>query len=96
MAVAALVGVVVSLVTKPVSGEKLDRFYTLMRTPIVEGEEIDEPCTLPPDAAAPRPVLLSAGGFEIPRPSRTSVVGFLLAWLAVFALIGGFTFIVKG
>lgn len=94
MAVAVFAGVVVSLLTKPVPHEKLDRFYTLMRTPIVDGEEVDEPCTLPRNAAPPRPTLLSGGGFEIPKPSRTSVIGFFVVWGAVAALIGGFTLIV--
>ena len=92
---AMLAGVLVSLVTRPVDPKKLDRFYTLIRTPIGRGEEIEEPCTLPPDAPPPRPALFSGLGFEIPRPSRTSVIGFLVGWLCVAALIGGFVLLIQ-
>jgi len=40
-------GIVVSLLTKPVSKEKLDNYYALIRTPINPGEQPAVPCTLP-------------------------------------------------
>ena len=95
MLTAIVAGVSVSLLTRPVDSERLDRFYTLMRTPIVPGEQIEESCTLPENAGPPRPTLCSCCGFEIPRPSKTSVVGFLLCWVGVAALIGGFVLLVK-
>lgn len=92
---ATLVGIVVSLVTRPVAKEKLDRFYALTRTPIMPGEEITEPCTLPEGVEPPpRRMLLSRFGLEIPAPSRKSVVGFIAGWIAVAALIAGFVWIV--
>ena len=85
------VGIVVSLFTRPVPKEQLNRFYTLTRTPVRPGEQLEKPCRLPKDV---KPVecamLLTAGGLEIPAPSRTSVVGFILGWLAVAAIIAGF------
>jgi hypothetical protein len=91
-----LAGVVVSLLTRPVERERLDRFYALTRTPIVPGEVVLEPCTLPVGSVTPdRPMLATAFGLEIPRPSRTSLVGFLAGWAAVAALIGAFFLLVR-
>ena len=88
---AAIVGIVVSLVTKPVDAEKLTRFYLLGRTPIVPGEEQGEPCTLPASAVrAQRPLLIDYAGIEVPQPSLRSVVGFAVVWLFVAMIIGGF------
>src|SRR5262249_17810945 len=82
-------GIVVSLLTRPVAEEKLVRFFSLTRTPIVPGEVVVEPCTLPLGVEVPdRPMLATAFGLEIPRPSRTSVLGFLAGWAAVGALVG--------
>ena len=95
MVTATLAAIFVSLLSKPVAKEKLDRFYTLTRTPIVPGEQITEPCTLPEGVQPPpRRMLLSSFGLEIPMPSRTSLIGFAAGWLAVAALIGGFAWIV--
>jgi len=96
MVSATLAGIVVSLVTKRVGEEKLDRFYALTRTPIQPGERIEEPCTLPDGVEpAPRRMLLTALGLEIPAPSRVSVIGFIAGWLGVAALIGGFVLLVR-
>ena len=93
---ATLSGIVVSLVTKPVDRDRLDRFYTLTRTPIAPGERPAEPCTLPPGVRpASRRMLLTAFGLEIPMPSITSVVGFFAGWVAVGAVIGGFMWLVS-
>jgi hypothetical protein len=35
-------------------------------------------------------MLVTAFGLEIPRPSRTSMIGFLAGCLAIAALLGGF------
>lgn len=91
-----LAGVLVSLLTRPVDRDRLDRFYALIRTPIAPGEVIVEPCTLPAGVTPPdRPMLVSALGFEVPRPSRTSLLGFLAGWAAVAALIGSFFLLVR-
>ncbi len=94
--VASLVGIVVSLVTPAVDPINLDRFYRLSRTPVQNGEEVLQPCTLPEDApTVDRPMLLTAGGLEIPMPSRTSVIGFVTVWLLVGGIIGAFVWIVS-
>jgi Na+/proline symporter len=94
--VAALaVGIVVSLLTKPTAPQKLDTFYTLTRTPIVPGEVITQSCQLPAGTTpVPRKMLLTAGGLEIPVPSRTSVAGFIAGWIAIATMVGGFVWLV--
>jgi Na+/proline symporter len=91
-----IAGVIVSLLTRPADPKRLDLFYTLTRTPIEPGEVVVEPCTLP-EGVEPvdRPMLVTAFGLEIPRPSRTSVLGFLAGWAAVAGLIGGFFVLVR-
>ncbi len=88
--------VLVSFFTKPTPESDLNRYYSLTRTPITEDEIIDEPCTLPVDIEpAQRAMLFQNFGFEIPVPSKTSVLGFLAGWAAVAALIGGFVWLVN-
>jgi hypothetical protein len=90
MTLASLAGILVSVFTKPIARNRLDRFYALARTPVQQGEEIDRPCELPPGVAPDaRRMITTAFGLEIPVPSRASVVGFA-AWGAVAILIGGF------
>jgi len=97
LAVGTLLGVVVSLLTKPVDEAKLDNFYALTRTPIVPGEELGEPCTIPEGTETlPRRSLLPFAGLEVPVPSLTSVIGFVVGWVCVAALIGAFLLIAKG
>ena len=93
----AVLGIVVSLLTKPVAKDKLDNFYALTRTPIVPGEEPGEPCVIPEGTETlPRRNLLPGESLEIPVPSATSIIGFVGAWLLVAALIGGFVLIAGG
>ena len=74
-----------------VAKEKLDLFYQLTRTPVAPGEQIEQPCTLPLGTPpVDRAMITTAFGLEIPMPSRASVIGFLVAWGIVAALIGGF------
>jgi hypothetical protein len=40
-------------------------------------------------------MLFQRFGFEIPTPSKTSVLGFLAGWVAVAILIGGFVMLVN-
>lgn len=93
---ALVVGIVVSLLTKPVDPKKLDTFYALTRTPIEENEVLTEPCKLP-EGVTPvdRKMLCTAFGLEIPVPSRTSIAGFVAGWIAVGALVGGFVWLVS-
>jgi Na+/proline symporter len=90
-------GILVSLLTKPVDAEKLDRFYALVKTPTLPGEQVKQPCTLPPGTVVPdRPMLLSGFGLEVPMPSSTSLIGFAAGWVMVAALIVGFVWFVRG
>jgi len=91
-----IVGIVVSLFTKPVSKQKLDNFYALVRTPVKPGEQPDVPCTLPSDAVVPeKRNIFPNTNLEIPIPSRASVIGFLAGWGCVAAIIYSVYLIVK-
>ena len=83
-----LAGIIVSLFTKPVAKEKLDKFYALLRTPIKPGEQVPAPCTLPADAVVPeRRNIFPNSNLEIPIPSLTSVIGFFAGWGCVAVII---------
>jgi Na+/proline symporter len=82
------VGIVVSLFTRPVSEQKLERFYSLLRTPVEPDEEILESCTLPEGARpGPRRVFFPNSNLEIPIPGKRAVLGFLAGWLVVGSII---------
>jgi Na+/proline symporter len=88
--------VVVSLVTRPVSQDKLDRFYECIRTPVLTEEPETAPFTLPEGTSpAPRNVLISHPDFEIPKPTPVTIVGFFAGWIAVGALIWSFVWILN-
>ncbi len=79
-----VVSVAVSLFTKKVDPRRLDRFYACMRTPITPDEPETAAGTLPEGVEpAPRRVLFDHPDFEIPVPTRTSVVGFVVLWILV-------------
>jgi len=85
---AIVAGIAVSLFTRPEPKEKLDKFYTCLRTVVRPGEPEVEPFTLPEGTEpAPRSVLIDHPDFEIPKPSLVSIVGFLVGWAVVGALI---------
>jgi len=87
--------VVVSLLTRRVPAENLDRFYACLRTPIGPDEPETEPFTLPAGVEpAPRKTLISHPDFEIPRPTMIGIVGFGLAWLGVALLIAAVYWII--
>jgi len=89
-----LAGILVSLFTKPVSKEKLDTYYALTRTPVTPGEEVPAPCTLPKNAVVPPPrKLFPRSNLEIAIPTRTSIIGFLIAWACVAAIVVVFVLI---
>ena len=92
-----IAGIVVSLLTKPVAEAKLDNFYALVRTPVRPGEQVSATCTLPADAVVPeKRNLLPGTGLEIPVPSIVGVVGFLVGWACVAAIIFSVYLIAKG
>jgi len=97
LAAGAAAGIVVSLLTRPVPKEKLERFYALTRTPVQPGEEVPEPCTLPKGVrpAARRCITGPSSSLEIPVPTRTSVLGFLAGWALVAAIIAAFWWIAR-
>lgn len=96
LVIAVIVGVIASLVTKRPSAESLERFHGLIRTPVQAGEQLVQPCHLPEDVeVADRKVFFAGTDFEFPSPSRISTLGFILAWLAVGAMIGGFYWLVS-
>lgn len=87
--------VVVSLFTKKVPAENLERFYACLRTPIGPDEPETEPFTLPAGVEpAPRKTLISHPDFEIPRPTMIGIFGFLAAWAGVALLIGAVYWII--
>ncbi|MDY0168792.1 MAG: sodium:solute symporter family protein [Thermoguttaceae bacterium] len=92
-----ITGIAASALTARPDKEKLDRFYALVRTPILPGEVVDAPCTLPAgvEPAATRK-LLPLASFEIYRPSRQMIAGFLAGWVAVAVLIATVVWIVRG
>jgi Na+/proline symporter len=90
-----VVMVVVSLFTKKVPAENLERFYACLRTPIGPDEPETEPFTLPAGVEpAPRKVLIDHPDFEIPRPTMIGIFGFLAAWAGVAVLIGAVYWII--
>jgi len=82
-------GIIASLVSRPVSSEKIERYYQLLRTPVSRDEVITEPCTLPAGVEpGPRHVFFPNSSLEIPIPSRLNLIGLLAGWICVLAIIG--------
>ncbi len=79
----------VSLFTPRVSGEKLDRLYACLRTPVQPNEPHREPFTVPAGVTIPEPrKLIRHPDWEIPIPTMVSVAGFVITWIIVFLMIG--------
>ncbi len=91
------VGIIVSLLTKSLNQEKLDKFYELVRTPVKMGEVTPSiPCTIPENILIPpKRKLLPFTNFEILVPNWTSAIGFVAGWAFVGLLIAVFFLIVK-
>ena len=88
--------IVVSRLTRPVDEAQLDQFYVCLRTPVLTPEPEVEPFTLPEGVSpAPRRVLIDHPDFEIPRPGRTAMTGFLITWGFVVLLAGTFFWILN-
>ncbi len=83
-----IAGVIASLLSKPVSEEKLERYYTLVSTPVKAGEVITRPCVLP-EGTEPKKAkkLIPLKSFEIYVPGGQLIAGFAAGWLAVAFLI---------
>jgi Na+/proline symporter len=91
LSLSVVAGIVASLVSKRPNAANVERFHALIRTPVAAGEKLTEPCQLPAGCeVGTRSMFFNGTDFEFPRPSKTSVVGFLLASLAVAAMITGF------
>jgi len=88
--------VVVSLLSRRVDPEQLDRLYACLRTPIGPDEPETEPFTLPAGVEpSPREVLIDLPDFEIPKPTLVGIGGFLIAWVGVGLLIGAVYWIIR-
>jgi len=91
-----LLGVIISLITTPVDSDKLERYYSLIRTPVVPGETVDQPCTIPEEAVTqPRRKLLPFKSLEINIPSGQMLAGFFAGWLGVAILIAVFLWLIS-
>ena len=88
--------ILVSIITKPGDKESLDRIYECLRTPVLPGEPQVKPLTLPESTEpAPRSVLINHSDFEINKPSKESIIGFIALWIAVGILIKVFIWIIS-
>lgn len=84
----AVAGILASLLTPRTEAGKLDRFFTLIRTPVGPDEQIDEPCTLPRNPQPPEEgKLIPHPDIEIPMPSAMGLGGFIAAWAMVGLVI---------
>ena len=83
-----IAGLAVSLMTRRTSKEKLDHFFTLIRTPVRPGEHVAAPCTLPEDPLpAETGKLIPLADLEIPRPTLLGMGGFVASWVMVGVVI---------
>ena len=82
-----IVGIVTSLLTPRQSGDQLDRFFSLIHTPVTPGEEVASPCTLPENPAPQNPTMFAHPDIELPRPTLVGLGGFALAWGCVGLII---------
>lgn len=96
LSVGFIVLVVVSLLTRRVPAENLDRFYACLRTPVSPDEPETEPFVLPAGVQpGPRNVLIQHPDFEIPKPTLIGIGGFLVAWIGVALLVGAVYWIIQ-
>jgi len=88
-------GIAISLLTKSVAKEKLERYYALIRTPIKPGEIIEENCHVPQGTTIPpKRNIFPNTSLEFMVPSRQSVIGFLACWVLVGLIVGLFYLVV--
>ena len=89
LSVGLAAGIGVSLITRPTDSEKLERYYALLRTPVLTEEgNPGEPCRIPEGMTPlPRRVFFPSTQLEIPVPSRRAMGGFLAGWGCVVSII---------
>ena len=89
LVVGTLVGIAVSLLTRPVDEGQLDRYYALVRTPVESGESVSsEPCTIPDEIEIPpKNNVFADSSIEIMVPDKSSVYGFVGSWCLVGCMI---------
>lgn len=93
----ALTGVIVSLITPSTNKERLERYYALVRTPVVPNEHVEQPCTIPEGSETlPPRKLIPVNWLEVYVPSPRMIGGFLAGWCGVALLIWVFLWLVKG
>ena len=93
---AALAGIIASLLTKSPNEAKVNQFHQLIRTPVQPGEVITTSCQLPAGLLpVHRATWFTGSNFEVPVPSKTSVIGFFVSCAAVGAMIGGFIWLIR-
>jgi Na+/proline symporter len=96
LSAAVVAGIIASLLTPPVDSGRIRRFHELIRTPVQPGEVITASCQLPEGVEpAQRAVWFKGTSFEFPSPSRMSILGFLLSWVAVAFLILSFKWVMN-
>lgn len=85
-----LLCILVSLVTPRPKGEKLERVYACLRTPVQPDEpNVSTPFSLPEGLQPPPPhKLIDHPDLEIPFPTREGMLGFVFFWVCVMLLIG--------
>jgi len=90
-------GIIVSLLSKPVSSDKLIHFYRLVRTPVASGETAPEkPCTIKEGVASTRrKVFFPNSSLFVPIPSKISLLGFAGVLSLVMILILTVVFIAR-
>lgn len=91
LSVGLIAGIGVSLFTKPTNPENLERYYALLRTPVLTEEgNPGEPCQIPQGMIPlPRRVIFPSTQLEIPVPSKRALSGFLIGWFCVITIILG-------
>ena len=90
-----VVGIIISMITPRQSQEQLDRFYSLIHTPVKPGEEVRGPCQLPADPLPQNPKLFSHPDIELPKPTVLGLGGFALAWVLVGIIVWGTNYLSK-
>jgi SSS family solute:Na+ symporter len=88
-----LILMIVARVTRPVEKERLDRFFVRMRTTVLEDREADarevELSYADPDRFSDKK-LFPRSQWEFERWDRVDTIGFMLALLCAFAVLGFF------
>lgn len=89
-------GMVAAFLTPPVNRSRLDRFYTLIETPVRPGEPTDRICEIPPGSKPGNyRKFLESFGLFLPVPGLRTQMGFYAAWVGVAGVILIFVGIVR-